>query len=136
MDCSPTGSCIIVCGQGGHDGYDDSINKLLTLDGARLLSSDLPETFVAQFFPGGAINVPKDMSGTDRSNCNVLTAQLQILAPIATIRIVRAAIAAMTATVIKTAVPLSSSCTLTDPPHFGQGRFMFLRWRRVSHPQE
>ena len=57
VDCEPTGSCEGVCGAGGADGYDDSIAMLLDdLEGARLLSSNLPETYLAQSFPGGAID--------------------------------------------------------------------------------
>jgi hypothetical protein len=55
-DCAPTGDCDDVCGDGGADGYDVSLAALLTLVGARLLSMDLPETFIGQFFPGGAID--------------------------------------------------------------------------------
>ena len=56
-DCNPSGSCEGVCGAGGADGYDDSIHMLLTLDpSARLLSQNLGETYVARFFPGGAID--------------------------------------------------------------------------------
>ena len=56
-DCNPSGSCEDVCGVDGTDGYDDSIPLLLTLDpGARLLSQNLGETYVARFFPGGAID--------------------------------------------------------------------------------
>ena len=53
-DCAPRGTCEGACGRNGLDGYDDSISALLTLPGARLLSADLPETYVAEFFPGGA----------------------------------------------------------------------------------
>jgi hypothetical protein len=57
QDCQPQGSCNGVCGAGGTDGYDDSISILLSAsDHAKLLSKDLPETFVAQSFPGGAID--------------------------------------------------------------------------------
>ena len=57
VDCEPTGSCEGVCGTGGLDGYDDSIATLLDeLENARLLSGDLPETYLAQSFPGGAID--------------------------------------------------------------------------------
>ncbi len=57
VDCEPQGSCNGVCGPDAADGYDDSISILLGgLDGARLLSQDLPETFVAAFFPGSAID--------------------------------------------------------------------------------
>ena len=55
-DCVPTGTCEGVCAVGVADGYDDSIAALLTLEGARLLSADLPETFIGQMFPGGAID--------------------------------------------------------------------------------
>jgi endonuclease/exonuclease/phosphatase family metal-dependent hydrolase len=55
-DCAPQGSCEGVCGPGGLDGYDDSIDALLALDNARLLSASLPETFIGQSFPGGAID--------------------------------------------------------------------------------
>ncbi|MEM8550006.1 MAG: endonuclease/exonuclease/phosphatase family protein [Verrucomicrobiota bacterium] len=57
QDCAPTnGSCEGFCGDGGLDGYDDSISLLLALDDARLLSKDVPETYVEDFFPGGAID--------------------------------------------------------------------------------
>lgn len=57
MDCAPEGSCEGVFGPDAADGYDDSISILLGgLEGARLLSQDLPETFVAASFPGGAID--------------------------------------------------------------------------------
>jgi hypothetical protein len=55
-DCAPQGSCEGACGPGGLDGYDDSIDALLELDNARLLSASLPETFIGQSLPGGAIN--------------------------------------------------------------------------------
>lgn len=56
-DCAPSGSCEGVCGADGADGYDDSVHMLLNLDAsARLLSRDLAETYVARFFPGGAID--------------------------------------------------------------------------------
>lgn len=55
-DCAPSGDCEGVCGVGGLDGYDDSIDRLMDLEGARLLSEDLPETFIEDFFPGGAID--------------------------------------------------------------------------------
>ena len=55
-DCRPRGRCESACGGAGRDGYDDSIAMLLTMDRARLLSSDLPETFIGRCFPGGAID--------------------------------------------------------------------------------
>lgn len=56
-DCNPSGSCEDVCGPQGRDGYDDSIHMLLSVhDRAELLSAALPETFIARFFPGGAID--------------------------------------------------------------------------------
>ena len=45
------------CGPGALDGYDDSISALLAIgESARLLSANLPETYVARHFPGGAID--------------------------------------------------------------------------------
>lgn len=56
-DCDPSGSCDGVCGIGGQDGYDDSLAILLAADpSVRLLSGELANTFVARFFPGGAID--------------------------------------------------------------------------------
>lgn len=56
-DCDPQGLCEGVCGAGNADGYDDSVHLLLSLDaGARLLSRSLPEPYVAESFPGGAID--------------------------------------------------------------------------------
>lgn len=56
-DCRPRGTCDGSCGPGGKDGYDDSISALLALgQSARILSADLPETYVRQFYPGGAID--------------------------------------------------------------------------------
>ena len=54
-DCVPHGTCEGVYGPGALDGYQDSIGALLMLDGARLLSAGLPETYVPRHFPGGAI---------------------------------------------------------------------------------
>jgi endonuclease/exonuclease/phosphatase family metal-dependent hydrolase len=57
VDCAPTGTCDGICGSRFLDGYDDSIHRLLALDEtARLLSAALDETFVGNFFPGGAID--------------------------------------------------------------------------------
>lgn len=56
VECEPSGSCEGVCGSDAADGYDDSVSILLDLDGARLLSGALPETYVARSFPGGAID--------------------------------------------------------------------------------
>ena len=55
-DCAPRGTCDGACGPKALDGYDDSIAALLTLDRARLLSAELPETYVARHYPGGAID--------------------------------------------------------------------------------
>ena len=55
-DCRPRGTCEGICGGEGRDGYDDSIAMLLAMDEARLLSRDMPETFIGRFFPGGAID--------------------------------------------------------------------------------
>ena len=56
QDCRPRSSCDGVCGGNALDGYDDSIAMLLGMDEARLLSLDLPETFIGRYFPGGAID--------------------------------------------------------------------------------
>lgn len=56
VDCAPSGSCEGACGNGGADGYDDSLQILLNGVDGRLLSGALPETYVARSFPGGAID--------------------------------------------------------------------------------
>ncbi|SFG40725.1 hypothetical protein SAMN04488020_102133 [Palleronia marisminoris] len=56
-DCQPEGICDGFCGAGVKDGYDDSIAALLGLgENARLLSAELPHTYVRQFYPGRAID--------------------------------------------------------------------------------
>lgn len=57
LDCAPTGRCDGLCGPDGLDGYDDSIAILFNpAPNARLLSAELDNTFIARFFPGGAID--------------------------------------------------------------------------------
>ena len=55
-DCSPNGDCSGVCGDGGLDGYDDSIAILLDLPEARILSGELGPTFIGFATDSGAID--------------------------------------------------------------------------------
>ncbi len=57
-DCQPTnGNCAQVCGATKKDGYDDSIQTLLSLgNGARLLSKDVGFTYVDGPFSNAAID--------------------------------------------------------------------------------
>jgi hypothetical protein len=58
VDCAPSdGRCEGICGEGGLDGYDDSIALLLAIDpSARLLSGALDSTYILRHYPGGAID--------------------------------------------------------------------------------
>lgn len=54
-DCTPSGGSCASCGVGGKDGYDDSLDILTDLAGARILSEDIKGTFIS-FPTNGAID--------------------------------------------------------------------------------
>lgn len=58
VDCEPVDrTCDGECGRGFTDGYDDSISILSTMDPTfRLLTGELPETYIREYYPGGAID--------------------------------------------------------------------------------
>lgn len=57
LDCTPTSTCDGVCGAGGVDGYDDSIQTLLSADNSgQLLSTAVPATYVGGTFADFAID--------------------------------------------------------------------------------